>query len=152
MEFLRPILVKIELICQQPAMTRPIGVIGVRSPAMGSWIGWLGADVVFWVWDGLRMGHLSIESYLCDCLMIWTPGSNLFWNTFSNSNSNSKRFIETHTYIQQSYTMTVSRCLQTLSTRCKQKCIKFLYSETSESMRILEAVKGLYGSPIYLAL
>ena len=43
-------LVKIELICQQPAMTRPIGVIGVRSPAMGCWIGLLGADGVFWVW------------------------------------------------------------------------------------------------------
>ena len=34
MEFLRPILVKIELICQQPAMTRPIRVKGVLSPAV----------------------------------------------------------------------------------------------------------------------
>ena len=42
MEFLRPILVKIELICQQPAITRPTGVIGVLSPAVGCWIGWLG--------------------------------------------------------------------------------------------------------------
>ena len=47
MEFLRPILVKIELICQQSAMKRPIGVIGVLSPAVGCWIGWLGADAVF---------------------------------------------------------------------------------------------------------
>ena len=50
MEFLRPILAKIYLICQQPAMTRPIGVKGVLSPAVGCWIGWLGADAVFWVW------------------------------------------------------------------------------------------------------
>ena len=40
--------------------------------------------------------------------------------------------------------MTVPRCLQTLSTRCKQKCIKFRYSETSETMKILEAMKGLW--------
>ena len=31
-------------------MTRPIGVKGVLSPAVGCWIGWLGADAVFWVW------------------------------------------------------------------------------------------------------
>ena len=29
-----------------------------------------------------EMGHLSIESYLYDSLMIWTPGNNLFLNTF----------------------------------------------------------------------
>ena len=49
MEFLQPILVKIELIYQQPAMTRPTGVIWVVSPAMGCWIGWLGADAVIWI-------------------------------------------------------------------------------------------------------
>ena len=69
---------------------------------------------------------------------------------FNSIQFNSKRFIETHTYVQQSYTMTVSRCLQTLGTRCKQKCIKFRHSETCESMRILEAVKGLW--VLYLAL
>ena len=89
-----------------------------------------------------------------DINSLW-PKSNLFWKWSEYINIqisifHSKRFIETHTYIQQSYTMTVSRCLQTLSTRCKQKCIKFLYSETSESMRILEAVKGLW--VLYLAL
>ena len=50
MEFLQPILVKIELIYQQPAMTRPTGVIWVVSPAMGCWIGWLGADTVIWIY------------------------------------------------------------------------------------------------------
>ena len=69
---------------------------------------------------------------------------------FNSIQFNSKRFIETHTYVQQSYTMTVSRCLQTLDTRFKQKCIKFRHSETCESMRILEAVKGLW--VLYLAL
>ena len=47
MEFLRPILVKIKLIFQEPAMTRPTGVIGVIPPDVGSWIGWLGTDAVF---------------------------------------------------------------------------------------------------------
>ena len=37
MEFLRPILAKIELICQQPAMTRPIGVMGVLDRMAGGW-------------------------------------------------------------------------------------------------------------------
>ena len=46
MEFLRPILSKIELICQQPAMTRPTGVIGMSLPAVGYWMGWLGAVYV----------------------------------------------------------------------------------------------------------
>ena len=46
MEFLRPILFEIELICLQPAMARSTGVIGVISPAVGCWIGWLGADAV----------------------------------------------------------------------------------------------------------
>ena len=50
MGFLRPILVKIELICEQPAMTRPTRVKGVPSPTVGCWIGWLGADAVFWIW------------------------------------------------------------------------------------------------------
>ena len=54
MEFLRPILVKIELICQQPAMTRPTGVIGVISLAMWCWIGWLGADAVVWIYGVLQ--------------------------------------------------------------------------------------------------
>ena len=49
MEFLQPILVKIELIYQQPAMTTPTGVIWVVSPAMGCWIGWLGADAMIWI-------------------------------------------------------------------------------------------------------
>ena len=63
MEFLRPILVKIELICLQPAMTRPIGVIGVLSPAVGRWIR-LGADEVFWVWlvcDALEESQIMVE-------------------------------------------------------------------------------------------
>ena len=30
-------------------MTRPIVVKGVLSPAVGCWIGWLGADAVFCV-------------------------------------------------------------------------------------------------------
>ena len=31
-------------------MTRPTGVIGVLSTAVGCWIGWLGADSVFCLW------------------------------------------------------------------------------------------------------
>ena len=54
MEFLRPILVKILLIWQQPAMTQPTGVMWVLVPAVGCWIGWLGADAVFWVCLTLR--------------------------------------------------------------------------------------------------
>ena len=42
MEFLRPILTKTELICQQPDMTRPTGVIVVNSPGVGWWMWWLG--------------------------------------------------------------------------------------------------------------
>ena len=48
-ESLRPILAKIELISQQPAMTRPTGVLGLRSPAVWCWIWWLGADAVIWI-------------------------------------------------------------------------------------------------------
>ena len=31
-------------------MTQPTGVMWVPMPAVGCWIGWLGADAVFWVW------------------------------------------------------------------------------------------------------
>ena len=42
MEFLRPILAKIELICQQPAMPLLSGIQGVTSQSFGFRIGWLG--------------------------------------------------------------------------------------------------------------
>ena len=65
MEFLRPILVKIVLICQQPAMTRPIWVKGVLSPVVGYWIGWLGADAVFWVCDVTKASYLIWANGRC---------------------------------------------------------------------------------------
>ena len=34
-------------------MTQPTGVMWVPMPAVGCWIGWLGADAVFWVSDCL---------------------------------------------------------------------------------------------------
>ena len=42
MEVLRPLLAKIELIWQQPAMIRLSGVQGVASQSWGVGIGWLG--------------------------------------------------------------------------------------------------------------
>ena len=41
-------------------MTRPIGVKGVLSPAVWCWIGWLGADAVFWVWWTMS-GHTYLH-------------------------------------------------------------------------------------------
>ena len=48
-------------------MTRPIGVKGVLSPAVGCWIGWLGADGVFWVWSSqLLCNHWSLRERYTD--------------------------------------------------------------------------------------
>ena len=78
MEFLRPILAKIELICQQPAMSRPIGVKWVLSPAVGCWIGWLGADAVFWLWWDLVMVTLSIVYVISPSDQGWGALSHFF--------------------------------------------------------------------------
>ena len=69
MEYLREILVEIEWICQQPAMTRPTGVMWVLAPAVLAWIGWLGADTVFWAWVGCRL----CERWLWKTLAWMTP-------------------------------------------------------------------------------
>ena len=71
MKFLRPLLVKIKLICHQPAMTRPAGVIGVLSPAVGCWIGWLGADTVFWIWC-VCLVEGALTSYLQFVAVYWS--------------------------------------------------------------------------------
>ena len=52
MEFLRPLLAKIELICQQPSMPQLSGVVGVASQPWGAgqdgWglMGWSGYDIL----------------------------------------------------------------------------------------------------------
>ena len=49
---LRPLLAKIELICQQLAMPQLSGVEGVASQPLGCRIGWLGAHGVVWLCRG----------------------------------------------------------------------------------------------------
>ena len=40
-------------------MTRPTGVMWVLVPAVGCWIGWLGADAVFWVWGPAQHSRVA---------------------------------------------------------------------------------------------
>ena len=76
MEFLRPILAKIELICQQPAISQRGGVQGVSQPALGYWIGWLSARAVFWVWMTLSYVLCPLKQWIKHAVYPtkYTPG------------------------------------------------------------------------------
>ena len=86
MEFLRP-MIKIELICQRPAMTRPTGIIGVISPAVGCWIGWLGADAVIWIWMHISttpMRAFGVSASTRVPLLYYTPPCTCPHHTWCN--------------------------------------------------------------------
>ena len=80
MEFLRPILAKIELICQQPQVSGAQPVLRCR-------IGCLGADEVVWLCNIVIYTHYSREvritktnvpypfSFLSSQLALWTGSS-----------------------------------------------------------------------------
>ena len=103
----------------------------------------------------LKRGYNNFKywQYLVPCKMRQTQcilGTAVFLESFKFKFKFKKVYWNTYIYTVILHNMTVPRWLQTLSTRCKQNCIKFRYSITSESMRILEAVKGLW--VLYLAL